>query len=61
MTKNTTLVATAGNPKQGRVRAIALVATAMLLVGGGGAYAYWSADGAGSGKATNASTTAHRS
>ncbi|TFC98961.1 hypothetical protein E3T28_09370 [Cryobacterium sinapicolor] len=53
MNKKTTPVATAGTVKQRRVRSIALVATAMLLVGSGGAYAYWSTTGSGSGKATN--------
>ena len=54
MTKNTTPVATVGTTTKMRVRGIALVAAAMLLVGGGGAYAYWSTNSAGSGAATNA-------
>ena len=54
MTKKTTPEATAGTAKQLRVRSIALVAAAMLLVGGGGAYAYWSTTGSGTGAAANA-------
>lgn len=56
MTNNISLAETAGSSKKARVRGIALVATAMLLVGGGGAYAYWSTTGSGSGKATNGSS-----
>ena len=54
MTKITTPVATVGSTTKMRVRGIALVAAAMLLVGGGGAYAYWSTNSAGSGAAANA-------
>jgi hypothetical protein len=58
MTKNTTLVAHTGDAKKKRStakRKIALLATGLLLVGGGGAVASWSTTGIGSGSAANAS------
>ncbi|MBC7442146.1 MAG: hypothetical protein H7311_06450 [Ramlibacter sp.] len=57
MTKNNSLVETANITKKARIHGIALVATAMLLVGGGGAFAYWSTTGNGTGSATNGSNT----
>ncbi|TFC13061.1 hypothetical protein E3O19_12755 [Cryobacterium algoritolerans] len=54
MTTNISPLETAGNAKPKRVRGIALVAAALLLVGGGGAFAYWSTTGQGTGSAANA-------
>lgn len=57
MTKNTTLTAVTGDMPHKRFRgkrAIAIVAAGLLLAGAGGAYAFYSTTGAGTGSAKNA-------